>query len=356
MKNITILTINDNTNYGNRLQNYALSQLLSQFGNVTTILMSDHARAHERAIVKQTAKMMPRVMKARRQAVAELTRNKRFYQFTNRYVPDNIVRISKDGAIHTKKRIDRVVIGSDQVWNYLWFSPSELKLMMGSSFPAHELLSYAASFGVDHLDDGVKPLFKQCLSRIPHLSVREEAAVDMIEGLLGEKPQLVLDPTLAIDPAQWAQLARRSAITPAKPYVLTYFLGTPTQEQNSYIHAYAKKHGLEVRAINDSKDTSYSSGPIEFVGLFQDASYVFTDSFHACCFSVIFNKGFQVFNRNSKIKKTLNSRMETLFSELQIENTMNRLDVYPFPDYAAVNARLQQLREDSITWLKNALA
>ncbi len=353
---IAILTINDNTNYGNRLQNYALSLLLSRFGDPTTILMSDHAHSQERTLIKHAAKTIAQLPQSPSKMAAQLTRNKRFYRFTRQYVPDSIVRISQNGAVHTKERIDKVVIGSDQVWNYLWFSPSELKLMMGSSFSAPQLLSYAASFGVDHLDDDVKPLFKEYLSRIRELSVREEAAVGMIEQLLGRKPQLVLDPTLALDSSQWKQLAQTSAIIPNKPYVLTYFLGDPSAEQKEYIEAYAHKHGLTIHAINDPNDIStYSSGPIEFVRLFQDAEYVFTDSFHACCFSIIFNKGFQVFNRNSNIKKTLNSRMETLFTELHIDNMMNRLDVYPNPDYGTIQGHLQQLQQTSIQWLQNAL-
>ena len=40
-------------------------------------------------------------------------------------------------------------------------------------------------------------------------------------------------------------------------------------------------------------------GLAELVELFSGASYVFTDSYHACCFSLVFGKDFKVFSRGN---------------------------------------------------------
>ena len=50
------------------------------------------------------------------------------------------------------------------------------------------------------------------------------------------------------------------------------------------------------------------------VELFSKAEYVFADSYHACCFSILFHRQFTVFNRaGTEGKASMNSRMETLF-------------------------------------------
>lgn len=107
-------------------------------------------------------------------------------------------------------------------------------------------------------------------------------------------------------------------------YVLTYFLGHPSDEQEKSIQEYAKKHGCRIRRILDMRDPqTYLAGPQDFVELFSKAEYVFTDSYHACCFSMLFHKQFTVFNRaNMTGKSSMNSRMETLFRLFDLESVM----------------------------------
>jgi len=139
--------------------------------------------------------------------------------------------------------------------------------------------------------------------------------------------------------------------------VLTYFLGRPSDEQERDIQAYAKAHGCRVRRILDFRDKeTYVAGPQDFVELFSKAQYVFTDSYHACCFSILFHKQFTVFNRAGMTgKSNMNSRMETLFRLFNLNSVMMDSGLAPEIDYREVDCLLEQHRKESQEWLDNAM-
>jgi hypothetical protein len=69
--------------------------------------------------------------------------------------------------------------------------------------------------------------------------------------------------------------------------------------------AYAKSHGYSIIELSEYLDHSdladgvdfqviYDIGVEEWLGYLLDADYIFTNSFHACCFSIIFQKQFFV--------------------------------------------------------------
>ena len=64
---------------------------------------------------------------------------------------------------------------------------------------------------------------KELIRRIDFLSVREEHGANLIEGLCGRRPEVVLDPTLLRKKEEWERFAVQPEIS--KPYILCYFLG-----------------------------------------------------------------------------------------------------------------------------------
>jgi hypothetical protein len=97
--NIAILTINDNLNYGNRLQNYALQQILKEYGNVTTIRTLTHADSrfsYWKAILrdwKQRGKAAAFRFGSRNQRLLS-QRMRSGIAFTRKLVPDDSARLS----------------------------------------------------------------------------------------------------------------------------------------------------------------------------------------------------------------------------------------------------------------------
>ena len=76
-------------------------------------------------------------------------------------------------------------------------------------------------------------------------------------------------------------------------------------------------------------------------------------AYHGLLFSVYFNKQFLYFNRSHK------SRMNTLADKLGIsscDGSQADIDNLPVLDYAVVNSRVEQYRQDSIEVLKQFLS
>lgn len=356
-----IITINDNYNYGNRLQNYALSLLLRPYGESITcqfLLESNHSLIQRLSLTNSC--ILPMAKKITRKNTAQETeRELNFMKFNAAYLQQtSLIDTAKTSNLDRLDRPGtRFVIGSDQVWNYKWVTRRDMKVRLGMFATSHRLLTYAASIGVDDITGDWIPLFREGLSRIPYISVREHRAAELVKHITGREATVVLDPTLMLDTDQWNSITR-DFVPNDDPYVLTYFLGQPSRQQEQTIQHYAATHSCRIRRILDMRDKeTYVAGPQDFVELFSKAQYVFTDSYHACCFSILYHKQFTVFNRaGMEGKASMNSRMETVFRLFDLDNAIMDDGLAPNIDYKKVDQLLTKHRTESRTWLSNAVS
>lgn len=87
-----------------------------------------------------------------------------------------------------------------------------------------------------------------------------------------------------------------------------------------------KKNDLERVDLNSVKALKwFDITPFEFLYLINSAEFVFTDSFHASVFSIIFGKKFLTAERTESNNNKMSSRIDTLFSTFACEN--HRLSV-----------------------------
>lgn len=355
-----IVTIVDETNFGNRLQNYALTQLLYTYSNkVSTVQyieptngivhkISGTIRVLGRAFLNNLTKVKTGELRLIKQ------REKSFRHFSEKYIS-----ILPEMYTDTVSSSDIVyVLGSDQIWNYNWFSRFLLSAQLGSYAPCNaRILSYAASFGISTIEDeDAISLFRSYLPRLHAISVREHRGVELVRSITGLNAAVVLDPTLMLTGDEWLEITEHF-VNKNEKYVLTYFLGRPSDKQERDIQSYAKMHECRIRRIFDIRDKeSYVAGPQDFVELFSNAEYVFTDSYHACCFSILFHKQFTVFNRAGTEGKTnMNSRMETLFRLFGLDSVVMDEGMAPQIDYVKVDKLLAQHRVESRAWLDKAM-
>lgn len=339
---IHIITIFDSGNYGNRLQNYALTFLLKRYGNVSTL----NYRLYDPLLKTiKTFLFFP----LRRNKFHHSFKKKNAFNLFNKHI--RFINRYSD----CKDNNCLFILGSDQIWNYHWFSNSELLTFLGAKTNA-KTISYAASFGVSEVDDDVKPIFQRYLPRLKAISVREDRGAELVKEMTGLDATVVLDPTLMLTTTQWNTITR-GFVPDDDRYVLTYFLGKPSDEQEKTIQSYAKAHGCRVRRILDLRDKeTYVAGPQDFVELFSKAQYVFTDSYHACCFSILYHKQFTVFNRaGMEGKANMNSRMETLFRLFDLDSVVMDKGLAPRIDYDKVDKLLAQHRAESQAWLDKAM-
>lgn len=358
---IWILTINDNSNYGNRLQNFALQQMLRKYSNdVSTLRAFDISpEIRLKYILKSPLRPLRRDIDDFRNdhGMLRYRRRKNFESFTKRYVDDSKASLYPESGFSRAVATDsRFVIGSDQVWNDRWISPDMLKLRLGQFFPDERFISYAGSFGINEVKTESRGIFSDYLSRMSDISVREDRGAELVHELSGRSARVVLDPTLMIPAEKWSLLSH-GFVPDGDDYVLTYFLGKPSDSQEAIIQQYAKEHQYRIRRMIDFTDPeTYTAGPREFVELFSKAKFVFTDSYHACCFSIIFGKQFKVFNRAGYTgAANLNSRMLTLFRLFDLDRDMNDESQLIPIDYSIVHELLTNHRAESWQWLDNAM-
>lgn len=358
MSKYAILTLNDPLNYGNRLQNFALSKVLRSYGTTSTIQVR-RCSYNTINLVKRRIKdyLYPFKPIIRNEKVshipAAIRRVRRFRAFESQYLGRPEYELSGMlGLAGKTEEIGTLVIGSDQVWNYTFLlDPRDLDLMLGN-FPGQmHRVSYAASIGVNGISDEVRGQFVRGLAGLHSISVRETEGADAIEHLTGQRPAIVLDPTLLLSSADWSSIAEEK--TGNDPFILTYFLGGSTKNADERVSRLAEELKIGIRRLNDTSDLlTYAAGPQDFVELFSRAACVFTDSFHACCFSILFNTPFFVFDRNGfEGTANMNSRMRTLFSQAGIHELPNDFEGFHGFDWEGVNQKIADARQKSLSWI-----
>ena len=319
-KRVGIITIFDLTNYGNRLQNYAVQKILTDQGFEAKTF---HTNVFSFGFGwKYRTKKLIHVLTGyhlskNRADWDQRNKNDLFERFTKRYLPTEKVE-SIDGLA---ENADFFVIGSDQVWNPVWYRSNIQDLYLLTFAKPEQKVCLSPSFGISGLPDDWKPFFRENLKTFPSLNVREKVGAEIIKELTGRDAQVTIDPTLMLDAEEWLKVAKKPhGVATRKPFLLTYFLGERTEKTQKDIDEIMKLRDLKVYHLLDlSQPRVYACGPSEFVYLFSKADIVLTDSFHACVFSFLFNKPFVVYDRVQKGWRSMNSRLESLLSMLQLE-------------------------------------
>lgn len=356
---LAICTINDYENYGNRLQNYALQEVLSSLGHdVSTIKnFQDSSSSRLKRYLKHSGLyMVIRKAKLRIKSKDEYNRLVNFLNFTKKYIKEDPTPVTVENDKNANfGDYHAFIIGSDQTWNCNFSRFSSLDFAPYAK-KNQQVISYSASFGVYEVPEECIPIYEKGLESLDYISVREKAGKELVKKLSNREAEVVLDPTLLLSTEQWKQIADTSKIKIQKKYILTYFLGNLKDEDEIYIEKYAQNHGFSIVQLGKRGNAYWAAGPEDFVKLFQGSEAVFTDSYHGCIFSIIFEKYFEAFHRISKTP-SMNSRLETLFADLNLEDRWHdSLHMDSKLDYENVCKQITQRKTSSMSFLTNSLA
>lgn len=320
-KSIGILThYYNSTNYGGVLQSYALCKYLNGAGIDAKQVCYDIS-VQPFSVVGMMKRFLAFCIRLfygllHPKALMRIRIRKMAFQEFRNGIPHT-------DRVYTYKTISRIdscfdafITGSDQVWN-----PVVINDAYSLRFSNKPKFSYAASIASDTIPFDKSEYYKSFLKSFKCVSVRERNA----QGLLPIESTLVLDPVFLLSNEHWIDLASPRLIS--EPYVFCYFLGDSLADREVSIQ-YAHDHNLKVVNIPFLKnryrkydiipfDYSLSSiSPNDFLSLILHADYVFTDSFHALCFSYIFKKQFYVFDR--KTKASMNTRITDVLDTLDL--------------------------------------
>lgn len=258
---VGILTIYGGSNFGNKLQNYAIQQFLkskkieSETIRYTVSWEKNKLGKREKlSLLKKkyfsqgfaesiwnvkwivSAKFHKSELEAKKN-----TRCKKFEKFENKNIAlsDAVLKNVEELREYSKK-YDAVIVGSDQVWNPYW--QGSLDEFFLNFVPKSKRVAYAPSIGVSEIPNEQKSRFKERLNGFSRLSCRENQGCKLVEELTGKECEHVCDPVFLLSPEQW-----QSKVSPiSEKYIVTYFLGGQSLEVHKEIERYAKRHDCKI--------------------------------------------------------------------------------------------------------------
>lgn len=346
---IGIVTINDNNNYGNRLQNYAVQEVLKKQGfEAITIKNIPPLNTKNKMLLRFGKYVLRNIIRKK-----DKERLKRFKEFNTNIKFSNMY-ITPYTKISNK--FDYFSTGSDQVWNPKFGRLSDVDLL---SFAIPEQrISFSASFGISELPESAKKKAKRELEKFKSISVREDRGKEIVEELTERKDvQVLVDPTMLLTSEEWDKVANKPEQLKTDKYILNYFLGEMSEKRKKEIERIAKENNCEIINILDKNNPFYQTGPCEFLYLEKNAFLICTDSFHSSVFAILYNRPFVVFDREDSNVK-MNSRLDTLLKKFKLENrwykdkiTEEQLKV----DYKEPYIILEEERKKAKEFLENAI-
>ncbi len=333
---ITIISYN----YGNRLQNYALSKVLSDMGYVVSTVPT---------------KKNYRIKKNISWLLKPLLRKPNNWECFERKIPYANKTYDKLNI----SKYDFFIAGSDQIWNPYFRSNSKREFLFFAK--PEQRISYAASIGISDYPEDKAVEYGAELQKFKAISVRESSAVDIVKRISGRASEVVVDPVLLLSRNEWDSVIGEGEYS-AKPYVALYFLGKMNNPCIEVLLQQAIERGLEVKNILEmNKESRGSVGPIEFVNTIRNSRFVITDSFHATVFSILYHRPFINVNRSEdRNAGDMSSRLVTLLSQFEMENRFVSMpeeinfDCFSC-DYSNIDEKINNAKEKSLVFLKKSL-
>lgn len=374
---IGLLTLDSRIyNYGGFLQEMALQDAIKSLGYECEIIDYDVSRELNTFSLKRgianfsLEKIKKKFTKEKAiplsSSVSDLIiKRKRVF---DEYREENLV-LSRKMSSSNLRSIDlpyeQLVCGSDQIWNPDYNIPA---FFLNFGRKDCRKVIYAASIGKEHLSRHQEKIYSKLLEFPDYISVREDSAQKLISSITEKNVELVLDPTLLHQQVYWMEKADDSSLD-YRNYIFCYFLNL-TDEKVKAANDFAIKNNCEIITIpylhNETEEYSEKLNgkllsevnPADFLNLIRNAEAVITDSFHATVFSIIFQKDFWCFGRNTGTY-SMNTRLYTLLGYVEMQDRMIEPECLKSKTHSThVDIELYNLKikqKESIAFLKNAL-
>lgn len=356
---IGIITWFSYNNYGTKLQAIALQKYLKNLGHNVKMINFIPPESIENSFGKKERKSIFKKISGKYHNIWEKIA---YQKFRDDFIlkKDKLEKIifkscelttkicSDEEYIAICNEFDILVCGSDQIWNPNWYHKyyfADFEKIQT------ERISYAPSFGVELIPDDIRNELKMSLLKFQKITVRENTGGKIVQMILGNNPEVVVDPTLLLSADEWNEFLDIGEDV-NKPYAVCYLLGKNMNHWHA-ITRYVKDKKLKLRIIPQYGRDYFRNGEIlsdagveDFVKNISKAEVVFTDSFHATVFSVLYQRQFYTFERfKEDDNSSQNSRVKDFLERLDLSYNLipfnsKKISVQEVPDYKNVKKTL----------------
>lgn len=375
---IGILTLPLHTNYGGNLQAYALMTFLSRQGHDVILInrqkakfkySTSHIKEYIIRIIRKyiLGKKYIYVFQELKAQQEYPILSKYTQKFIDKYIQPQTETYYTSSDLQksfSNYNFEAIIVGSDQVWRPR-YTPNIYDYYLEFTKDTQlKRISYAASFGTNEwaYDKEQTARCLQLLENFDSISVRETDAVAFIKEKTGIKATHVLDPTMLLNAKDYRNLLAPDLTQ--KTDLLVYILDED-KDKKSVIEDISSSLCLKVKRanvnINDfSIEISKRIAPSveSWLQGFYESEFIITDSFHACVFSILFNKPFIAYgNKNRGL-----SRFSSLLSMFGLEDRLitskeefKQINLKEKINWDRVNSKVETERDNAIKFLNNAL-
>lgn len=253
---------------------------------------------------------------------------------------------------------DILIAEDDVIWAPYFLNRKEL--VDKTFFLAHDnmkkckKIAYAPSMAQCNFNKEDYNKIKEYLNGFDFISVRESYQKTFIKEAFNIDTTLVLDAVFLLDSEDYTEII--SDKFKNRKYVFLYL----PADDNIYLRESAKEYAiqnkLEIIEISNriiSKKNVFGSASVEdFLSGIKYADCVFTNSFHAICFSIIFEKEFYAFTRKAS-GKVIDICDRFCLSNRYYKDVCK--DFSSKIDYSYIGLKKRELEEYSRKWLLHAL-
>lgn len=366
---IKILSMHRVINYGSFMQAYALRKVLESMGHQVTFCdfrpgLPRHLGEKVKPIrMRDRFARLPYILSTPSKYVEE----RRFRRELRECYQEHTWReLGISESLNEDYHGEVMIIGSDEVFNYTQNHVfGYVPCLFGHGIAADSIIAYAASAGYatsnDVEADGMQQEISSGLAKFSALGVRDQNTFDLVTRYAKNKPCLVIDPTLLYD---FTTEIPSAPIAPGYVLIYAYNSRLDAPDDVANILDFARSKRLRVVSVgfyHQWCEENYVVTPFELLAVFQQATYVVTDTFHGTIFSIKSRKQFVSLLRGENRWGGNANKLGFLLQQLNLQGRINRdlsqlsphLDL-PI-DYAQVELLLTVLRKESMCFLVEAL-
>lgn len=377
MNKIGILTFHYSNNYGAVLQCMSLQKTLTQMGLCVEIINFIPSSFSENGITKNLG-IRKNIFKSRRMDINLITiirkiivknrNNQIIIDKFNKFRDKNLnlgVEVNEKTIQEILNDYDTIIVGSDQIWNPSQRDRKEYFLDFKDLFKGIKI-SYAADSTIKEIDINHRNKLEKSLNDFSSISVRNNHSYEFVKSLINKNVPIVADPTILYDFNNFEINDQNKG-----KYILAYILGK--EIKGSHKHTLEKikkvKGNLPVYFIviptmnfsfyNCADKVLYDLGPKEWLTMFKNASFIYTDSYHGVLFSIKYHKPFLAYY-TEKMRSTRFIDLGNRYNlEKYIVDSISDIDkkksLENIPDFKSIDKKLEDHKKVSIEFLKVAL-